>query len=1007
MSQMDVILQTGLIILSLLEILLAAFILLLDPRNRNNHYLSGHLTLLASISFATSRLAAADNAAQAESWLYLLAGSALAVGPALFTVTLSLLRPDDWSPSGWERRLWRLAHVLVAIPILLTLIDVRFGTRLLYSGPSSGYAGGFISADSYTEGIFALFLIQLNLFVLSSAALLPIIFTLVRDNSATSKVRQRALWLLVAQITAMVFQFSSQMWLDPLLAVALTNLVYAAVYTGLILQGLISGRALGQILADVSLRPKLYIALGAALSGLIVISGITAYASVANQQVVNQTLSRQRRLGELISNIDNELLSVRGAATAFYDAWSQNGFEGPEAVGIEEAKRTYLTPIREKLARVREYSTRIEQLDSEEENLAYLGEIMGNVDVFEENLLLMSDQMALVGYQTTGEMGMVRATMDELQRRLDKTDLELLESTLFQMSQYERSFLQSSEPAAARLVLALNTKLKKQIAATEDTLLAPNDKIRLTFLLNRYDEHFAAAVDLYSKLQDSRANLAKQNDLAIRLLDRLAERHQAEFSATVEKMKDQQFSTTATIIGLAVLTLFLSIAIAYIVTGHIIHPVQELGDTANRLGRGELDVRANVHGRDEIGTTASAFNLMADRLEDLLAGLEQQVSDRTRDLTHRAAYLEASAQVSRAASSILDTDELLRKAVELICHEFDLYYVGLFLKDERGEWAILRAGTGEAGRAMLARGHRIRIGDGMIGWSIANAQARVALEAGEDAMRLRAEELPETRSEAAIPLRSRGQVLGAFTVQDVRPNAFDETAITVLQSMADHVAVALDNARLYTESQEALATVRRAYGKIGRQAWADLMRSRPDLVFRSDELGVHRAQNTERWRPEMVRAFRERKTVQDGAEPEKRHALAVPVRVRDAVIGMIDSFKSSEDGDWKPEEVALMQEIADQLALALDNARLHQDAQLRAAREKVAAEITSRLRETLDVETVLRTAVDEIYGILGMDELEIFLSPQLAKNDNGSFAANAEDGNNITGRSSQSGGSHA
>ena len=127
------------------------------------------------------------------------------------------------------------------------------------------------------------------------------------------------------------------------------------------------------------------------------------------------------------------------------------------------------------------------------------------------------------------------------------------------------------------------------------------------------------------------------------------------------------------------------------------------------------------------------------------------LEDYTRELERRADYLETSAEVSRSATSILDAEQLIQQTVDLIRERFGLYYVGLFLLDATGQWAVLRAGTGEAGRAMLARGHRLKVGEGMIGWCIANAQARIALDASEDVMRVAPPELPETRSEAALP----------------------------------------------------------------------------------------------------------------------------------------------------------------------------------------------------------------------------------------------------------------
>ena len=202
------------------------------------------------------------------------------------------------------------------------------------------------------------------------------------------------------------------------------------------------------------------------------------------------------------------------------------------------------------------------------------------------------------------------------------------------------------------------------------------------------------------------------------------------------------------------------------------------------------------------------------------------MADRTQELEQRSSYLVAAAEVGRTAASILEADALVQQVVELIRKDFGLYYVGLFQVDDSGEWAELRAGTGEAGWTMLARGHRLHIGgDSMIGWSITNRQPRIALEAGEDAVRLATPELPETRSEAALPLQSRGRVMGALSVQHTRPGAFDEDTIVVLQTMADQVAVALDNARLFAGRQEALEAVQRAYGEVSSEAWHEMLRS--------------------------------------------------------------------------------------------------------------------------------------------------------------------------------------
>ena len=169
-------------------------------------------------------------------------------------------------------------------------------------------------------------------------------------------------------------------------------------------------------------------------------------------------------------------------------------------------------------------------------------------------------------------------------------------------------------------------------------------------------------------------------------------------------------------------------------------------------------------------------------------------------MTKRNIQLQTAAEVSRAASSILDLNSLLPAVVNLICSHFDYYYVGIFLVDETREWAVLSAATGEAGQLMLAAGHRLKIEDSsMIGWSIQNGQARIALDVGEDAVRFKNPHLPLTRSEIALPLTTHGIVIGAMTIQSARAAAFSRVDITALQTMADQMANAIENARLFTE----------------------------------------------------------------------------------------------------------------------------------------------------------------------------------------------------------------
>ena len=402
-------------------------------------------------------------------------------------------------------------------------------------------------------------------------------------------------------------------------------------------------------------------------------------------------------------------------------------------------------------------------------------------------------------------------------------------------------------------------------------------------------------------------------------------------------------------------------------------PIVRLTQGAEIVTAGNLDHTVQLTTRDETSRLAQAFNTMTARLRDTIAGLEQTVTDRTRDVELRSSYLRAAAEVGRAATSILDSPQLIQQVVESIRTRFDLYYVGLFLVDPAAEYAVLQAGTGQAGKAMLARNHRIRIGEGMIGWSVANKRPRVALEAAEDAVRLVTDLLPLTRSEAALPLISRTRVLGALTVQSERSGLFTPEIISVLQTMADQVALALDNARLFSESEAALDALQRSFGEVSQKAWSELLSTRQTLGYRLDQDGLHPLTvgadpAREAVRPDDVRPDAARP---EGVPPHAVHpdgVLKLPIRLREQVLGTIEARKPDHAGPWSQDEIEQLTSLVDQLSVALENARLYEDTQTRAEQERILAEITTKVRATTDINTILQTAVLELATALNVPQ---------------------------------------
>lgn len=404
-----------------------------------------------------------------------------------------------------------------------------------------------------------------------------------------------------------------------------------------------------------------------------------------------------------------------------------------------------------------------------------------------------------------------------------------------------------------------------------------------------------------------------------------------------------------------------AVLVAIFLSRRLAAPVLDLIATASRIAEGEVGLQASLQGPTEVVDLAKAFNSMTAQLREMLAGLERRVAERTRGLM-------TAAEVSRSTTAVLDLDHLLPQVVDLMSERFDLYYVGLFLVDKSGKFAVLRAGSGSAGQQMLAQGWRLEVGGGsMIGRCVSTGRADIQLDIGEAAVRFDNPYLPRTRSELALPLRAGGQILGAMTVQSDQEAFFTDEDITVLQTVADQIANAVRNARLFLQLEDSLVAQQRAYGVLTREAWQNLVVAQKDLGFLSDRQGTTLAGDT--WRPEMHAALRTGETVTG----EAGNTLAIPIRVRDQVVGVVDGRKP--DGSaWTEEEIGLLSGLTEQLNVALESARLYLDTRRRAAQEQLIGEVTSRIRESLDIETVLRTTASEIRQALDLDTLVIRLA---------------------------------
>jgi GAF domain-containing protein/HAMP domain-containing protein len=450
----------------------------------------------------------------------------------------------------------------------------------------------------------------------------------------------------------------------------------------------------------------------------------------------------------------------------------------------------------------------------------------------------------------------------------------------------------------------------------------------------------------------------------------MAEQNRSEVLASLA-------TTLAIILTVIALAVLAAGGLSLLITGNISNAINELVHVSQRLSTGELSLQARVVRDDEIGSLAKAFNSMAGQLRDLVSNLEQRVAERTAEVQQRSAQIQLAAEVARDIAATTDLEKLLSQSVNLIRERFNFYHAGIFLLDDNGEYAVLRAATGEAGRKMLAQNHKLRVGAvGIVGAATGKGEPHIALDVKADPTHYKNPLLPDTQAEMALPLRIGQRVTGALDVQSRQPNAFSQEDVTVLQTMADQLAVAIENARLIQQLNQSVTELERAYGHYTHSVWGEIARREPGgYGFRYHNLNV---QPAGRVNPEARRALLENRTVLERVqEPEiegiELGALAVPIQLRGQVIGVLNV--RVQGGEVQTQTRLLVEEAATRLALVLENARLLEEAQRQAEQEVLLGQVASHVRSSLDIDAVLQTAAREVANALGLAEVVVQLAP--------------------------------
>jgi GAF domain-containing protein len=428
-------------------------------------------------------------------------------------------------------------------------------------------------------------------------------------------------------------------------------------------------------------------------------------------------------------------------------------------------------------------------------------------------------------------------------------------------------------------------------------------------------------------------------------------------------------SAAIILIALLVAAIIVSISLGQVISA----PLLRLTHTANQILDGNLSARAEITTSDETGTHAQAFNAVTSQLGEILAGLERTIDERTSELfvvsqsnERRARQFQSISHVARTISSTLDIDSLLTQITTVINREFGFYHVGVFLLDTTGEYAVFSAANSEGGQTMLARGHRLKVGEkGLVGFVSSTGRPRVALDTGADSVFFNNPDLPDTRSEIALPLRAGDITIGVLDVQSTNQQAFSPEDVDILSTLADQVSIAIQNARQNEQTQKALAESKALSRQFVQSGWQQFTK-------RQNLLGVHHTgakasllyAKSSNGNGKNVNTANQLKLKGRGA------ILSIPIKLRGEVIGSVD-VQAPDNRQWDQDELDILTAIIERAAIAMENSRLLTESQKRAAKERTIGEITAKISAQSEVDDLLKTAAKELNRTLPGTEIAI------------------------------------
>jgi GAF domain-containing protein/HAMP domain-containing protein len=730
-----------------------------------------------------------------------------------------------------------------------------------------------------------------------------------------------------------------------------------------------------------SLTRKLLLAFSTLFIFAAVIAVITLLGSNRTQAVYEDTLAQGIEMRRLSNQLAVSLSQARDDEKNFLLRWRIEGYD--------TAYKNYVTDHKKNVSKMRGIlkqlatfgpvaATSFSGITTQEQyegDIAYLAQ---NVDAYENNFAILVDQYHNKGFdQETDFESQFRTAAVNMDSYLFFGGLvggDAIKVTYLRIRLSEKNYLADASQSYANDIHSLIPVLKDQI--TLSTQLKPENKTVLLSQVDAYVTAFDALVELDKKIATSNQqlfNAASAVEFMATKIDRLGEILATGSISTARANSSQTLNASIITVGLVLLlTIFISITLSRQIT----RPIRSLTNTAKQISTGSFNVKASVTSGDEVGLLAQTFNNMTEQLRGAFQNLdhrahelEQQTAQlelTSQQSKKRAQQLQTIAEIARYISTEKDLNKLLPLITQTVSERFGFYHVGIFLLDDTGTFAVLLASNSPGGQKMLQRHHSLKVGQvGIVGNVTSTGVPRIASDIGEDATFFNNPDLPQTRSELALPLKIEKQVIGALDIQSTEINVFSDEEVDVLTILADQASIAIQNTRLFNEIEKALAESNAIQRQYLRETWKKLPQEEKLGGYRYSVAGAVPLDT------ETELAIQEHKN--DKLE------VNVPITLRGETIGIL-SVQVPKARPVDADQMDLIKAVAERVALSAENARLFDATSRRAESERIISDIASKIGASFRTENILRTTAVELSQLL--DDADIIIDLKTNQKEN-------------------------